>query len=168
MGLLGGSWASGEQPSTPVRKLPDWVSLQSLTPVKVHYLVILLLPCAFFKKKKFIYDCAGSSLLHRLYSSCSKQGLLSSCSTWASHCGGFSSCGAWAPGCKDSAAALHSLVAPWHVASSSTRDRPHVPCTSRWVLKHRVTREIQGEELLSYISNNTGRTPEFFNSILNF
>ena len=105
---------------------------------------------------------------HGLSSSCSKQGLLSSCSTWASHCGGFSSCGAWAPGCKDSAAALHSLVAPWHVASSSTRDQPHVPCTSRWVLKHRVTREIQGEELLSYISNNTGRTPEFLNSILNF
>ena len=98
MGLLGGSWASGEQPSTPVRKLPDWVSLQSLTPVKVHYLVIVLLPCAFFKKKKFIYDCAGSSLLHRLYSSCSKQGLLSSCSVQASQCNDFSRYRAWALG----------------------------------------------------------------------
>ena len=110
MGLLGGSWASGAQPSTPVRKLPDWASLQSLTPVKVRYLVILFLPCAFFKEKNvFIDDCAGSSLLHRLYSSCSKQGLLSSCSVQASQCNdfsryraralghvGLSSCGTWA------------------------------------------------------------------------
>ena len=101
MGLLGGSWASGAQPSTPVRKLPDWASLQSLTPVKVHYLVILLLPCAFFKKKKiFVYDCAGSSLLHRLYSSCSVQA--SQCNDFSHNRAralghvGLSSCGTWA------------------------------------------------------------------------
>ena len=38
----------------------------------------------------FIFDCAGSSLWSRLLSSCSKRGLLSSCSAWASHCSGFS------------------------------------------------------------------------------
>ena len=43
----------------------------------------------------FIYfDCAGSSLLRGLFSSCREQGLLSSCGTWASHWGGFSRCGA--------------------------------------------------------------------------
>ena len=40
----------------------------------------------------FIYnqDCAGSSLLCAFFSSCSKKGLLSSCSVRAPHCGGFS------------------------------------------------------------------------------
>ena len=39
----------------------------------------------------FIYfGCAGSSLLHGLFSSFGQQELLSSCSAWASHCRGFS------------------------------------------------------------------------------
>ena len=54
------------------------------------------------------FCCTGSSLLRRLFSSYSEQGLLSSCNTQASHCGGlscgvqalvsvaFSSCGEWA------------------------------------------------------------------------
>ena len=37
----------------------------------------------------FIFSCAGISLLIRLFSSCSKQGLPFSCGAWASHCGGF-------------------------------------------------------------------------------
>ena len=41
--------------------------------------------------------CAGSSLLHRLFSSCREQSLLSSCSAWASHWGDFC-CGARTPG----------------------------------------------------------------------
>ena len=46
-----------------------------------------------------MFGCAGSLLLHRLLSSCSKQaqGLLSSCSVWAS-CGGGFSCEAQALG----------------------------------------------------------------------
>ena len=58
--------------------------------------------CPFFIFKKFylfIYDCGGSLLLSRFFSSCSKQGLLSSCDARASHCSGFSCCGAWALGC---------------------------------------------------------------------
>ena len=45
-----------------------------------------------FKKKKklFIFSCAGSSLLCRPFSSCSEQGLFSSCGAWASPCSGFS------------------------------------------------------------------------------
>ena len=44
----------------------------------------------------FIFGCAGSSLLHGLFSSRSKQGLLSSCGAQASRC--FSHCGAQALG----------------------------------------------------------------------
>ena len=36
----------------------------------------------------FVFGYDGSSVLHRLFSSCSKWGLHSSCDAWASHCGG--------------------------------------------------------------------------------
>ena len=42
----------------------------------------------------FIFGHSGSSLLWGLFFSCSRQGLLSSCSIQASHCSGFSCCGA--------------------------------------------------------------------------
>ena len=44
------------------------------------------------------FGCAGSSLLRGLFSSCSEQGLLSSCGVRASHFGGFSCCRAQALG----------------------------------------------------------------------
>ena len=37
----------------------------------------------------FIFGYAGSSLLHRLFSSCGKQELLCGCGAQASHCGFF-------------------------------------------------------------------------------
>ena len=46
----------------------------------------------------FIYDCAGSSLLGRLFCSYGKWGLLSSHGAQASHCSGFFCCGARALG----------------------------------------------------------------------
>ena len=39
----------------------------------------------------------------------------------------------WCPG----------LVAPWHVGSSWTRVRTHVPCIGRWILNHCATREAR-------------------------
>ena len=54
---------------------------------------------------KFIFGCAGSLLLHRLFSSCSKQGLLSSCGVQDSHCSG-SSCGEQAVGTQASVVAV--------------------------------------------------------------
>ena len=48
-----------------------------------------------FSKNNFIYlfiGCVESSLLHELFSSYGKQGLLSSCDVRASHCTGFSCC----------------------------------------------------------------------------
>ena len=44
----------------------------------------------------FFFGYAGSSLLLRLFSSCSEQGLASSFGAQASHCGGFCCCGAQA------------------------------------------------------------------------
>ena len=59
---------------------------------------------------KLIYlGCAGSSLLHRFFSSCSEWGLLSSYCVWDSHCGGFSCSGAGTPGAEASVAAAHRL-----------------------------------------------------------
>ena len=36
---------------------------------------------------------------------------------------------------------LTGLVTPWHVGSSQTRPRTHVPCSSRQILNHCATRE---------------------------
>ena len=86
----------------------------------------------------FTFGCAGSLLLHWLFSRCGERGLLSSCSACASHCGSFFCCGAqalgrpglsscctWAqqlrfPGSRAQAQWLWhtSLVAPWHVGCS--------------------------------------------------
>ena len=53
-----------------------------------------------FKKYLFILILAVLGLHHCMwvFSICSKQGLLSSCSAWASHCGSFSGCGTQALG----------------------------------------------------------------------
>ena len=59
----------------------------------------------------FIFDCAGSSLLHGLFSSCSEWRLLSSCSARASHCSGFS-CGARAVGAQASVFVARGLSCP--------------------------------------------------------
>ena len=54
-----------------------------LTLIKIFLKMILLI-------NLFIFGCAGSSLLHGLFSSCGEQGLLSSCPARASPCSGFS------------------------------------------------------------------------------
>ena len=102
----------------------------------------------------FIFGCAGSSLLCRLFSGFSKQWLLCSCDARVLHCGGFSCCRAWALGhtgfssCGTRAQELQfegssalakylwfmDLVAPWHVGSSWTRDQTQVSCIGRQIL----------------------------------
>ena len=57
---------------------------------------------------KFTFSCAGSALLHGLFSRREEQGLLSSCSVRASHCVGFS-CGAWDLGARTYVIAAHGL-----------------------------------------------------------
>ena len=76
------------------------------------------------------------------FSSCGKQGLLSSCSMWASHCDGFSllhstnSRSEDFSSCGLSAQQLWrtSLAAPRHAESSLPRDWTHVPCIGRQIL----------------------------------
>ena len=79
----------------------------------------------------FIYSgCAGSALLRVVLSSCSRQGLLSSCDAWVSHWGGFAGSRMrglqWFrfPGPRAQALELwHTgLIAPRHVRSSRIRD----------------------------------------------
>ena len=40
------------------------------------------------------------------------------------------------------------FASPWQVASSSTRDRAHVPCIGSWILSRRAMREVPGWELV--------------------
>ena len=69
----------------------------------------------------FIFGCAESSLLCRLFSPFGKWGLLSSCRSRASYCGDFSYFGAWALGCLGfgrcgSQALEHRLNSLWHTS----------------------------------------------------
>ena len=69
----------------------------STTPLWGWLLSRVLTP---FFNTVFVYflGCAGSSLLHGLFSSCSKRGLLSRCGVLAFHGCGFSYCRAWTLG----------------------------------------------------------------------
>ena len=93
----------------------------------------------------YLFGCAAYSLLHRLFSSCGKQGLLSSCCVWASSGSGFLCCvqstssRAWGlqqsqfPGSE----LWHmGLVVLQHVGSSQTRDQTRVSYTGRQILYH--------------------------------
>ena len=82
------------------------------------------------------------------FSSCSKQGLLSSCGAWASHCGGFSCCEAWALGLWESVVAVHGFSSCGNKLSCSlahgifwTKDWTHIPCIARQILNHWTIRE---------------------------
>ena len=75
------------------------------------------------------------------FSSCCKQGQLSSCGVWASR-GVFFCCKAQALMPKLQWLWYTGLLAMWHVESSWTRDRTHVPCIGRWLLNHWTTWEV--------------------------
>ena len=67
------------------------------------------------------------------FANCSGQWLL--CSVQFPHCGGFSCCRAWI--LKHGLNDWHmSLVPPWHVESSWTRNQICVPSIGRWILNH--------------------------------
>ena len=72
----------------------------------------------------FPFGCAGSSLVLRLFSSCSEQGPLSTSGARASHCGGFSCCGARALGRAGSV-----LVAPGLCSTGSVGAAHGLSCS---------------------------------------
>ena len=103
----------------------------------------------------YIFGCVGFSLLHGTFSSCGDWGLLS-----VAVCGllivvaslvvehrlqvrGLQQL--WLTGSRAPAQQLWctGLVAPWHVGSSWTRARTHVPCIGRQILNHCTTREAR-------------------------
>ena len=94
----------------------------------------------------FIYDCAVSSLLLELFSSCSTQAFRcgGSCvehrleGAWALADAAHELVSCWSPGSKAQAQQLWctGFVAPRHVGSSWTRDRTHVSCRGRQILNH--------------------------------
>ena len=99
----------------------------------------------FFNFVYLFFGCVGSLLLHAGFLCLRRAGATLHCfSLWwlllvstGSRCTGFSSWGAqpqqlWHTG----------LAAPWHVGSSRTRDRTHVPCIGRRILNHCTTREV--------------------------
>ena len=82
----------------------------------------------------FIFDCAGSSLLWSLFSSCGKQGLLSPCSALASHFSGFSCYRAQTLGYRSfisrgSRALEHNSCS---AAGGIFPDRKSKPCLLQW------------------------------------
>ena len=101
--------------------------------------------------------CAG------FFSSCSKQGLLSSCGVRASHCSDFS-CAAQVPGRRGFSIAGSRAQAPqlWHtglaapraVGSSRTRDLNHGSCVSKRIPHHWATREAPFLSLCLSLNQN--------------
>ena len=73
------------------------------------------------------FGSADSPLLLRFFSSCGKQGLLSSCNEWASHCSDFS--------CGKAQALGRELQKPWHVRSAVAARRFQI--TDSRVVVHR-------------------------------
>ena len=53
------------------------------------------------------------------------------------------------------------LVAPRHVGFSRTRARTRVPCTDRWILNHRATREALNNYIL-YTVWKSAFVPTFY------
>ena len=88
----------------------------------------------------FIFGCAGSSLLHRLFSGCGEGGLLSSCSSRASYCSGLSGREARMGSLAVKHAwalwlwSTHGLSAAW----ASVVVAHGLSSCSFWVLEHRL------------------------------
>ena len=79
---------------------PRWQRLTSVSLFKKYWFFFFLswlcrslaVTCGIFRfiyllVYLFIFGCAGSSLLHKFFSSCREWGLHSSCGGWASYCG---------------------------------------------------------------------------------
>ena len=81
----------------------------------------------------------------RLFSRCSEQWLLSSCGDWASHCPDFAHCRERALGhvgfssCRTQAQMPHGM----RIFPDKGWKGTLVPCISRWILNHWVTRSDQ-------------------------
>ena len=89
----------------------------------------------------FIFGCVGSSFLCEGFLRLRRAGATPHRGARASHHRGLSCCGAQAPDAQAQLSWLTGQVAPRHAGSPQTRDRTHVPCTSRQTLNHCAARE---------------------------
>ena len=69
----------------------------------------------------FIFGCASLHCCMQSFSSCNKQGLLSSCTTIASHCSGSSCWEAWALGSWASVIAVCGFSSSYDISMASAR-----------------------------------------------
>ena len=99
---------------------------------------VFLRACVFYLFTWF--GCAGLRC-YVGFLSLRRRGPLSSCGAQAPR-GGLSCCRVQALGPRAQWLWRTGFVAPWHVGSSQTRDRTHVPCLGRWILNHWTTREV--------------------------
>ena len=95
----------------------------------------------FFFLNLFIFGCIGSSFLCEGLLLLRQVGATLHRGVQASHYRGLSCCRAQAPDAQAQQLWLTGLVAPWHVGSSQTRARTHVPCIGRQILNHCATGE---------------------------
>ena len=92
----------------------------------------------------FIFGCAGSLLLHQLFSSVGEPWLFASCGAQASHRDGYRCCRTWALECGLSSCGTMGLVTtPRHVGSSRIKDQTWVPCLGRWILYYWAIRGVR-------------------------
>ena len=100
----------------------------------------------FEKPKSLVFPALELCCCRQASSSGRGQGLLSGRIAQTSHCSSFSCCRVWAQ------QLWHlSLVAPWHVGSSWTRDQTCVPFIGRRILNHWTTRKVCKKSLISDI-----------------
>ena len=104
----------------------------------------------------FIFGYAERRLLLGRFSSCRGWGSLSSPGVRASHRRDSSRLRAQAPELQLAGSRAQTqkfwrttLVAPWPVGFSRTRDRTRVSCTGRQILYHSATREVRSSALQS-------------------
>ena len=86
--------------------------------------------CSFLKKIIYLLLGCSGFCQAQAFSSCSEQGLLSSCSARASHCGGFSLCRASAPDARAPVIAVQGLSCP--AAHGILPDQGSNPCLLHW------------------------------------
>ena len=92
----------------------------------------------------FVYDLIYLCIIFLAgLSLCCCTQAFSSCSARAWRRSGFSSVEHGLQGAQAQQLTYTGLVAPWHVGTSQTRDRTHVPCIGRRILYHWTTRETQ-------------------------
>ena len=98
-----------------------------------------------FKKKKlinlFIFGCAGSLLLHGLFSSCGKPDFTLRCGVWVSPCSDFPYCRTGALDQRLSNCG-HGLSCPLACGIFPEQGLNPCPCTGRRILIHCTTREV--------------------------